>query len=93
MRPVSHSFMSDSATPRTIVCQAPLSLGFPLQEYWSGKPFLSPGDLSNPGIYPMSPALQADSLPLSHQGSPLYLAVRSNYPCIQKNTEHSLICI
>ena len=73
MRTVSHSVMSDSATPKTTVCQAPLSLGFPRQEYWSGKPFLSPGDLSNPGIYPMSPALQADSLPLSHQGSPITL--------------------
>ena len=42
------------------------------QEYWSGLPFPSPGDLSHPGIEPRSPALQADSLPLSHQGR--YLA-------------------
>ena len=50
-----------------------LSMGFPRQEYWNGLlglPFPSPGDLPNPGIEPASPALQADSLPLSHQGSP-----------------------
>ena len=40
-----------------------LSMGFSRQEYWSGLPFLSPGDLPNPGIKPWSPALQADSLP------------------------------
>ena len=45
-------------------CQAPLSLG---QEYWRGLPFLSPGDFPNPGIEPMSPTWQVDSLPLSHQ--------------------------
>ena len=50
-----------------------LSMGFPRQEYWHGLlglPFPSPGGLPNPGIEPASPALQADSLPLSHQGSP-----------------------
>ena len=56
--------MSDSfATPWTIASQAPLSLGFSRQEYWSDLPFYSPGDLSNPGIEPGFPALQADSLP------------------------------
>ena len=49
------------ATPWTVAYQAPLSMGFPRQEYWSGLPFPSPGDLSNPGIKPRSPALQADS--------------------------------
>ena len=43
--------------PMTITYQAPLSMGFPRQEYWSGLPFPSPGDLPNPGIEPMSPAL------------------------------------
>ena len=47
---------------------APLSVGFPRQEYWSGLPFPFPGDLSDPGVEPASPALQADSLPLYHQG-------------------------
>ena len=44
-------------------CQAPLSMGFSRQEYWSGLPFPSPGDRSDPGIEPGSPALQADNLP------------------------------
>ena len=51
------------ATPWTLACQAPLSMGFSRQEYWSGLPFLSPGDLPHPGTEPGSPALQADFLP------------------------------
>ena len=50
------------ATPWTVTFQAPLSMGFSRQEYWSGLPFPSPGDLPNPGIEPGSPALQADAL-------------------------------
>ena len=50
------------AIPWTVACQAPLSMGFSRQEYWSGLPFPSPGDLPNPGIEPRSPALQADDL-------------------------------
>ena len=50
------------ATPWTVACQAPLSMGFFGREYWSGLPFPSPGDLPDPGIEPGSPALQADSL-------------------------------
>ena len=46
----SHSVVSDSATPWTVPKQAPLSMGFPRQEYWSELPFPSPGDLSDPGI-------------------------------------------
>ena len=49
-------------TPRTVAYQAPLSIGFSRQEYWSGLPFTSPGDLPDPGIEPGSPALQAYSL-------------------------------
>ena len=49
------------ATPWTGACQAPLPMGFFRQEYWSGLPFPSPGDLPNPGIKPESPALQANS--------------------------------
>ena len=45
------------ASPWSIAHQAPLSMGFPRQEYWSGFPFPSPGDLPHPGIKPMSPAL------------------------------------
>ena len=51
------------ATPRTVTYQVPPSMGFSRQEYWSGLPFPSPGDLPNPGIEPGSPALQGDSLP------------------------------
>ena len=47
-----------------------LSMGLSRQEYWSGLPFLSPGDLPNPGIKPGSSALQADSLPTELQGRP-----------------------
>ena len=48
--------------PWTVAHQAPLSMGFSRQEYWSGLPFPSPGDLPNPGIEPRSPALQAGAL-------------------------------
>ena len=47
------------ATPWTVACQVPRSIGFSRQEYWSGLPFPSPGDLPEPGIEPRSPALQA----------------------------------
>ena len=57
-------------TPWTAARQAPLSMGFPKQEYWSGLPFSPPGDLPDPGIEPRSPALQEDSFPLNHLGSP-----------------------
>ena len=50
------------ATPWTVAHQAPQSMEFSRQEYWSGLPFPSPGDLPNPGIEPGSPALQADTL-------------------------------
>ena len=50
--------------------QAPLSMEFLMQEYWSGLPFPPPGDLPDPGIEHTSPALQAASLPPSRQGSP-----------------------
>ena len=49
-------------TPWTVAYQAPLFMGFSRQEYWSGLPFPSPGDLPDPGIKPRSPAMQADAL-------------------------------
>ena len=58
------------ATPWTVACQAPLSMGFSRQECRSGLPFPSPGDLPNPGIEPGSPALQADSLLTELSGKP-----------------------
>ena len=57
-------------TPWTGACQAPLSMGFSWQAYWSGLPFPSPGDLPDPEIEPGSPALQADSLLPELQGKP-----------------------
>ena len=50
------------ATPWTVACQAPLSMGFSREEHWSGLPLSSPGDLPDPGIEPGSPALGADAL-------------------------------
>ena len=59
------------ATPWTLAHQTPPSMGFYRQEYWSGLPFPSPGDLPNPGIEPRSPTLQADSLPAEPPGKPI----------------------
>ena len=59
------------AIPWTVACQTPLSKRFPRQEYWSGLPFPSPGDLPDPGIEPTFPALAVDSSPRSPQESPL----------------------
>ena len=56
------------ANPRTLACQAPLSMGFSRQAYSSRLPFPFPEDLPNPGIEPRSPSLQADSLPTELQG-------------------------
>ena len=61
------------ATPWTVAHQALLSMEFSRQEYWSGMPFPSPGDLPNPGIEPGSPALQADALPSEPPGKPIYV--------------------
>ena len=58
------------ATPRTVAHQAPPSMGFSRQEYWSGLPFPSPGDLPDPGIEPGSPAFQADALTSEPPGKP-----------------------
>ena len=54
---VSCLVLSSPATPQTVARQAPLSMGFPRQEYWSGLPFPPPGDLPDPGLEPKSPAL------------------------------------
>ena len=57
-------------TQWTAARQAPLSMEFSRQEYWSGVPFSSPGDLPDPGIEPGSPAFQVDSLPSESPGKP-----------------------
>ena len=69
------SVLSDSLRSHGlyVACQAPLSMRISEQDYWSALLLLSPRELPEPGIDPMSPAspvLQADSLPLSHLGSP-----------------------
>ena len=57
------------ATPWTVAYQAPLSMGFSRQGYWSGVLFPSPGDLPNPGIEPRSPTLQTDALTSAPPGN------------------------
>ena len=64
------SVMSDSCNPVDYSLPAPLSMGFSRQEYWSGLPCPPPRDLPDPGVEPVSPALQVDSLLLSHWVSP-----------------------
>ena len=61
---------------------APLSLGVSRQEYWSGLPCPSPGHLPDSGIEPTSPAMQADSLSLSHQGNPWFWRARLKTPSL-----------
>ena len=70
---VSCSIVSDlwdSLRPHGLTHQALLSMGFPRQDYWSGLPFSSPGDLPDLGIEPKSPALQVESLPSEPPGKP-----------------------
>ena len=62
-------------TPWTVAHQAPPSMGSSRQEYWSGLPFPSPGDLPDPGIEPGSPALQADALTSEQPGKP-YMSIQ-----------------
>jgi len=59
------------AIPWTVAYQAPQSMEFSRQEYWSGLPFPSPGHLLNPGIEPGSPELQEDALPSEPPGKPI----------------------
>ena len=70
MKVNSFSHIRLFATPWTVAYQAPLSMKFSRQEYWSGLPYPSPGDLPDPGIKPMFPALQADTLPSEPPGKP-----------------------
>ena len=67
---LSRSVVSNAVTSWTVAHQAPLFMGFSRQEYWSGLPFPSPGDLPDPGIEPGSPSLQTDSLLSEPPGKP-----------------------
>ena len=72
VRSVASAMLTLFVTPWAMAHQAPVSMGFSRQEYWSGLSRPSPGDLPDPGLdlsLLLSPALQADSLSLSHQGS------------------------
>ena len=69
----SHLVKSNSVTPWTVAHQAPLSMEFSRQEYWSGLPFPSPGDISDPGIEPKSPTLWLDFLSTEPPGKPFVL--------------------
>ena len=62
-------------TPWTVAHQAPLSMGFSRQEYWSGLPFPSPGELPDPGTEPVSPALQANALTSEPPGKPTSVGI------------------
>ena len=85
------------ATPWTVARQVPLSMGFPRQEYWSGLPFPSPGDLPDPGIEPASPALAGRFYTTKPPGKPhniLYLLFQKKnghnfYMCIYTHTTHA----
>ena len=69
---VNRYVVSDAfATPWTVSLQVPLSMGFPRQEYWSGLPFSSPGDLPDPGIKPVSSALAGGFFDTEPPGKPL----------------------
>ena len=63
------------ATPWTVTCQASLSMGFPRQEYWNGLLFPTPGNLSNPGIKPVSLCLLHWQVVLYHQGQLIVIAL------------------
>ena len=73
---VESAVMSDCfVTPQTVACQAPLFMRFHRQEYWSGLPCPSSGDLPDPGIKSISPVLLVNSLLLSHRGRSQILPV------------------
>ena len=73
MKVKSLSHVQPFATPWTVARQAPLSMGFSRQEYWSGLPFPSRGDIPDPGIEPGSPVFQADALTSEPPGKPKLL--------------------
>ena len=77
------------ANPWTVAYQASPSMGFSRQEYQSGLPFLSPGDLPNPGIEPRSPALQAGALPSEPPGKPNIAALKYIKQMLSHTYTHS----
>ena len=84
-------------TPWTMAYQAPPSMGFSWQEYWSGLPFPSPGDLPDPGIQPGSPAFQEDALTSEPLGKPFWTTKeipKCNFPtCSVSSTDLHLLLL
>ena len=78
--------------PMTAAHQAPLSMGFPRPEYWSGLPFPSPGDLSNQEWNPHLLHWQVDALPLIHQGSPASILTLKKKKDLWKTLNHISLC-
>ena len=72
--------MSDYAAPWTVAHQAPLSMVFPREEYWSGLQFPPPGDLPKPGIKPTSPALAGRFFTTEPPGKPLTAKYKDSNP-------------
>ena len=81
-------------TPWSVAHQAPPSMGFSRQEYWSGVPFPSPEDLPNPGIEPGSLALQADALPSELSGNSIWggdLGFSFSFSAVER--KHFMVCL
>ena len=84
MKVKSFSRVQLFGTPWTVAYQAPPSMEFSRQEYWSGLPFPSPGDLPDPGIKPQSPTLQPDDMPSEPPvGSPEFVKIAQRVPFTQ----------
>ena len=90
VKSLSHVWLFE--TPWTVACQAPPSKGFSRQEYWSGLPFPSPGDLPNPGIKPRSPSLKAASLLSDPPGRPIELFKWGHGSVITSFSASNLFC-
>ena len=85
------SVVSNSVTPWTVAWKTPLSMGFSRQEYWSGLPFPTPGDLLNPEIKPaspVSPALAGQFLTAEPPGKPLLGQKKNSITTINKNSRY-----
>ena len=86
------SVISNSATPLTVACQAPLSMGFSRKEYWSGLPFPPPGDLSHPQTECMSPALAGIFFTTELPGKPEWPSKKStNNKCYRRFAEKGIL--
>ena len=78
------------ATPWTVAYKAPVCMEFSRQEYWSGLPFPSPGDLPHSGIKPRSPTLQADALPSEPPGKPTSFRTLLKYHLLENFSDYSI---